>query len=134
MRTPGWQLLFRLGLLGCLALTSFLAFAPLESAPLTGHDKANHIIAFVALAWLADGAYPGPEPGRGWQKWLLLLGHGLFIEATQHFLPYREFSWWDLVADGFGILLYVAGARLAASSRAGKTRAWIRSARPRRAG
>ncbi len=130
MRPTGWQLLFRLGLLGCLALVAFLAFAPLASAPLTGHDKANHIIAFAALAWLADGAYPGPAPGRGWRKWLLLLGYGLFIEAAQHFLPYREFSGWDLVADGIGILLYVAGARLVTSSRAGKTRAWIRSARP----
>lgn len=123
MRPPGWQLLFRLGLLGCLALIAFLAFAPLASAPLTGHDKANHIIAFAALAWLADGAYPGPAPGHGRRKWLLLLGYGLFIEAAQHFLPYREFSGWDLVADGIGIWLYVAGIRLAMSVRAGRTRA-----------
>ena len=68
--------------------------------PGTGHDKANHILAFLVLAGLADLAYPGPAPGRGGGKWLILLAYGLFIETVQYFSPYREFSGWDLVADG----------------------------------
>ena len=123
MRASDWRWIFRLGLWACLALIAFLAFAPLASDPGTGHDKANHILAFLVLAGLADLAYPGPGPGRGWGKWVSLLGYGLFIETVQFFLPYREFSGWDLVADGIGIWLYVAGVWLVMSARAGKTRA-----------
>ena len=122
MRSTDWRLIFRLGLLAYLAIISFLAFAPLASAPGTGHDKVNHIMAFFVLAGLADRAYPGPSPGRGWHKWVSVLSFGLFIEATQYFLPYREFSLWDLGADGIGILLYVAGIRLAISASWGRTR------------
>ncbi|MBP9603834.1 MAG: VanZ family protein [Chromatiaceae bacterium] len=122
IRVPGWRLIFRLGLWACLVIISFLAFAPLASDPGTGHDKANHILAFLVLAGLADLAYPGPAPGRGWGKWVSLLAYGLLIETVQRFLPYREFSGWDLVADGIGIWLYVAGARLAMSVRTGRTR------------
>ncbi len=100
IRVPGWRLIFRLGLWACLVIISFLAFAPLASDPGTGHDKANHILAFLVLAGLADLAYPGPAPGRGGGKWLILLAYGLFIETVQYFSPYREFSGWDLVADG----------------------------------
>lgn len=122
MRASDWRWIFRLGLWACLALIAFLAFAPLASDPGTGHDKANHILAFLVLAGLADLAYPGPAPGRGWGKWVSLLAYGLFIETVQFFLPYREFSGWDLVADSFGIWLYVAGVWLVMSLRAGRTR------------
>ncbi len=123
MRTPAWRLTFRLALLAYLAIISFLAFAPLASTPGTGYDKANHILAFFVLAGLADPAYPGSSPARGWEKWVSLLAFGLFIEAVQYFLPYRQFSLLDLAADGIGIWLYVAGVRLAISSRVGRTRA-----------
>ena len=35
-----------------------------------------------------------------------LAGYGLFIEVVQHFLPYREASFVDLLADGAGIAAY----------------------------
>ncbi|MCC7277110.1 MAG: VanZ family protein [Chromatiaceae bacterium] len=123
MRASDWRWIFRLGLWACLSLIAFLAFAPLASDPGTGHDKANHILAFLVLAGLADLAYPGSAPGRGWGKWVSLLAYGLFIETVQFFLPYREFSGWDLVADGIGIWLYVAGVWLVISASAGRTRA-----------
>jgi hypothetical protein len=134
MRPSAWRLTFRFGLLAYLAIISFLAFAPLTSDPGTGNDKANHLLAFVVLAWLADCAYPGRSLNRSWGKWAAILGFGLFIEAVQFFLPYREFSGWDLAVDGGGVLLYVAGTWLVTSPRAGQTRLWIRSARPRRGG
>ncbi len=97
-----------------------------------GYDKANHILAFFVLAGLADLAYPGSSPARGWEKWVSLLAFGLFIEAVQYFLPYRQFSLLDLAADGIGIWLYVSGVRLAISARVGRTRACIRCVRPSR--
>jgi VanZ family protein len=121
-------LLPRLALALCLVSIAVLAFAPLSVDPGTGNDKINHLLAFAVLAALADGSFPG----QGWAKWATLLGYGLTIEAVQIFLPYREASGWDLLADGAGIGLYVAGARLVAALRAGRTRSAISAVRPRK--
>lgn len=103
------QRVFQIGLGLCLVGVSALAFAPLDQPPLTTTwDKLDHVLAFGVLAWLADGSYPAPFPAR--RKWGLLLGYGLFIEAVQHFLPYRVASALDLAADGLGILAYLAVA------------------------
>lgn len=135
---PRYPWLARLALAVCLTIISVLAFAPLTADPGTGHDKLNHLLAFGVLAWLADLAFPGPgpDPWSGWglAKWVGLLGYGLFIETVQFFLPYRDFSLWDLAADAAGLLGYVLGARLAAAARAGRTRPSISSARPSRGG
>ena len=127
-------LLPRLALALCLTSIAVLAFAPLTIDPGTGNDKINHLLAFAVLAALADGSFPGPGPGRGWAKWASLLGYGLLIEAVQFFLPFREASGWDLLANGAGIGLYVAGARLVAALRAGRTRSAMRAAKPRKGG
>jgi VanZ family protein len=41
-----------------------------------------------------------------WRKALPLFAYGLVIEIVQYHLPYREFSLWDLAADGLGLLIY----------------------------
>ena len=124
--------LTRLALAGCLVGIAVLAFAPLASDPGTGNDKLNHLLAFGVLAALADRSFPGPGPGKGWGKWVSLMAYGLLIEGVQSFLPYREASGWDLLADGAGIGLYVVAARLVAMLRAGRTRSAMSSANPRR--
>jgi VanZ family protein len=97
---------FRLALAGCLIAITVLALIPPGHEPVGSADKVNHFAAFLVLAWLADHAYPGysfrPEP------WMALLGYGLLIEVLQAFLPYREASLGDLVADGAGLLAYLA--------------------------
>ncbi len=125
-------LLTRLALALCLVSIAVLAFAPLTTDPGTGNDKINHLLAFGILAALVDGSFPGPGPGLGWAKWASLLGYGLLIEAVQFFLSYREASGWDLLANGAGIGLYVAGARLVAALRAGRTRSAMSAAKPRK--
>ena len=122
----------RLALASCLVGIAVLAFAPLATDPGTGNDKLNHLLAFGVLAALADRSFPGQEPGQGWGKWASLLGYGLFIEVVQSFLPNREASGWDLLADGAGIGLYVVAARLVATLRAGRTRPAMSAANPRR--
>ena len=126
------QSLTRLALVGCLVGIAVLAFAPLASDPGTGNDKLNHLLAFGVLAALADGSFPGPGPGQGWGKWASLVAYGLLIEAVQFFLPFREASGWDLLADGAGIGLYVVAARLVATLRAGRTRPAMSAANPRK--
>ena len=124
--------LARLALAGCLVGIAVLAFAPLASDPGTGNDKLNHLLAFGVLAALVDRSFPSPEPGQGWGKWASLLGYGLFIEAVQSFLPFREASGWDLLANGAGIGLYVVAARRVAMRRAGRTRPAMSAANPRK--
>lgn len=108
MHFPPARRLYRLGLGACLALVSVLAFAPVDQPLLAVSDKTNHVLAFAVIAWLADGAYPGRD--RAWTRWASVLGYGLFIEAVQHFLPYRDASALDVAANALGIALYIAAS------------------------
>ena len=100
--------LFRIGLAASILLISYLSFTQIEGSPFDVltflNDKLQHAVAFFVLAFLLDFAWPR-QPWQ-WTKWLPLLGYGLFIEVVQFFLPFREFSLWDLAADALGLLLY----------------------------
>ncbi|MBL0142039.1 MAG: VanZ family protein [Betaproteobacteria bacterium] len=69
-------------------------------------DKVNHALAFVVLSALTDYSFPATRFGIA--KMLALLGFGLSIEAIQYFIPYRDASLGDVLADGVGIALYAA--------------------------
>jgi VanZ family protein len=96
---------FRLALWGCVLVVAWLAFAPVAEPVGFSWDKANHVLAFCVMAALADAGYPGRD--RELPRWALLLGYGLVIELVQWPLPYRDFSWLDLVANVVGVLLYI---------------------------
>jgi len=96
--------LYRLALVVCLLAVLYLALAPVRPVTGLGDDKANHLLAFLVLAWLADGGWPGRA--RAWMRWGWLLGYALLIEALQSGLTYRDASWLDLLADGLGLGLY----------------------------
>lgn len=73
--------------------------------PASSIDKVNHIAAFVALAVLFCLGFPKRSP------WLMIgamLTFGIFIELVQAELPYRDCSFWDVVADSIGILAGLA--------------------------
>jgi len=103
--------LARIGFLASLLAIAFLAFAPFPEAPGLDWDKANHLLAFVTLAALAELGWPG----RGAMPWRLglVLGYGVLIELVQAQLPYRQASVLDLVADGLGVALYLGLKRAA---------------------
>jgi VanZ family protein len=98
--------IFRTGFFVALAVISYLALAPITEAPVsTGWDKLNHFIAFFCLLGLFDYAFPS---GSGfWMKITLLFTYGVSIELVQYFLPLREFSLFDVVANTVGIALYL---------------------------
>ena len=116
---------------GSLALTvlvvAYLAFAPLDEPPLFSNDKSNHLLAFAVMAWLSERGWPGRASAP--VRWGALLGYALLIEWVQRGLPYREFSWLDVLADVLGMLAY-ASARALVSRLA----AWWRSGIVREAG
>jgi VanZ family protein len=99
------RLLYRLLLLCALMMISYLAFTPIQFPVVASlNDKVSHIAAFLCLALLTDLAWP--KGGWNLYKYLPLLCYGLLIESVQAYLPYREFSLWDLLADAFGLALY----------------------------
>ncbi len=67
-------------------------------------DKANHFIAFFTLSLLLNRA--STKLHVRIRNALLLLGFGILIELLQAFLPYRESSILDIVADMVGIVAF----------------------------
>lgn len=83
------------------------ALALSESPPTGFHqvnDKVNHFAAFFVLSMLAHRSWP--EKIFGWWAALPLLFYGLFIEICQHYIPSREFSLFDILADAAGIAAF----------------------------
>lgn len=81
----------------------YLATTSLEIKPIQNSwDKANHFIAFFTLYITLSFGYPKLSLVK---KVALLLAFGIQIEIVQAFLPNREFSLLDVVADAVGIFL-----------------------------
>jgi len=93
-----WQALFAI-----IALTvMFLSTTERDYAVgAASNDKINHAIAFLALALTACIGWPK----RVRSAVILVMGYGLLIEVIQSFLPYRQFSLLDWVADIVGAVL-----------------------------
>lgn len=106
-----------------LAITiGYLALTPAPPAQLSlGWDKANHALAFAALAFVGDKGLRGLR----WQRFAVALGlvaYGAAIEIAQYFVPTRSCDWRDLLADiagiGLGICIsLVFGTRRSSSAR-----------------
>lgn len=96
---PLWRTILILSALAILYLATTNEPYPIPSAP---SDKLNHLLAFLQLTIVTRLAWP--ELSRIWIA-LGVMGFGLMIEATQAQLPYRDFSLFDLAADGAGTVI-----------------------------
>ncbi|MBO7475453.1 MAG: VanZ family protein [Campylobacter sp.] len=93
---------FKFAFFACLIVIEFLATTSREVA-INGlfWDKINHAFAFFVLFILANFAF---KIRKIWIIfWLIIFG--LQIEIVQSFLPNREFSFLDIVADFIGICI-----------------------------
>ena len=94
----------------CFVALNALALSPAPYIPpleiFNWWDKAQHAIAFAALAVLAILAYPEASKLR---IAFLLIGQGVLIEVLQYFSGYRFGDWQDAVADGVGVLGGIVG-------------------------
>jgi VanZ family protein len=97
----------------CFLAINILALSPAPYLPpleiFNWWDKAQHAIAFAVLAVLAVLAYPEASRLR---IALLLTGQGVLIEVLQYYGGYRFGDWQDAVADGVGVLVGLAMARV----------------------
>ena len=89
---------YRLLLIVTVLATAFLAVTKAHY-PQPGGDKSMHILAFFVLSLLTYGAVRRPL----WPQWLALASYGAAIELVQEWLPYRESSIYDWLADVVGI-------------------------------
>jgi len=103
--------LWRIGFFAALAVISWLALTPKDQLPpIHLWDKASHVLAFATLATLAGRSWPTVKLR---QLGIPLLAYGFLIEMLQLWIPGREFSWLDLLADALGICCYVLAAQFA---------------------
>lgn len=100
----GAQLLLGLALL----VVTYMMLTPEPPQPelldFSQSDKLEHLISFLILAFLADAGWA--ESGFNPRKYIPLLGYAVVIETLQHFVPGREVSVWDMLANGSGLALY----------------------------
>ncbi len=75
-------------------------------------DKVLHAGSYFTFAILlvraTHGGFAPPRPGPTLQAFLIAMGHGVLIEIVQAFVPWREASVGDALADAVGALLGVA--------------------------
>lgn len=69
------------------------------------NDKLGHTLAFLLLAFLVHASWPLIK--FNWRQVSALLGYGLALEIAQYFIPNRDFSMLDMLADFAGIALYI---------------------------
>jgi len=99
------NVLSRVLLIAALLVITYLALTPkIYPYVETISDKVRHGLAFFVLAWLFDISFP--KSSFSTAKIGLLLGYGLFLELWQLYLPYREFSILDLLADSLGLFVF----------------------------
>lgn len=84
-------------------ISTFFAFAnlgdSLESADLD--DKLLHVLGFI---FLSISAYLSQNFTHQRYIFFFLISYAMFIEIIQFFLPYRNYSNLDLIADLIGII------------------------------
>jgi VanZ family protein len=97
------KILFRVMFYGALLSIMFLATTTLKIEVVESMwDKANHFIAFFVLYVLLSVAH---EELSMKIKIALLLTFAVSIEVVQYFIPGRDFSLLDVVADSIGIAI-----------------------------
>lgn len=100
------QVGYQLMLLMLLILITWQALSPQPIEQTQNiNDKLGHVLAFFVLAFTTDHAY-ATSPFR-LKKFLYLITYGILIEIFQHFIPNREFSVLDMLADAGGLLVYM---------------------------
>jgi len=107
---------YRTALALALGVITTLALVDNPELPISLWDKANHVLAFFTLSFLANRSFPQPDQRIPKAQWLALLAYGVLLEILQAFTPHREPSLLDVVADAIGLVAYSVVYRVATPS------------------
>lgn len=102
----GFKLL--LMLMFMLVTWQALTPAPLEATQ-SINDKLGHALVFLMLSAVTDHAFTAT--GFSLRKIAYLLLYGIAIECIQYYVPGRDFSLLDILADAAGIFFFWFAAR-----------------------
>ena len=101
---------FTLTFIICLVAIEYLATTTMHIKPIENSwDKANHFVAFFVLFVLLKSSHFNIKTVL---VVVLLLLFGIQIEVVQYFIPMREFSTLDIIADGIGIFMGIVFLKL----------------------
>lgn len=82
---------------------AYLSLTPLETITI-GNDKISHFIAYGTLMTTAGLLTWGRKPKLFLAIGLSLL-YGCLIEVGQHFVPGRDMSFFDIIANSCGVII-----------------------------
>ncbi|MDY6792293.1 MAG: VanZ family protein [Thermodesulfobacteriota bacterium] len=97
----------------CILIFLQSSFPPIESVPeLPYSDKVLHFIAYAILGALFFRAYSSLQVSKHLNALIILSVlssslYGISDEIHQYFVPYRNFSYFDILADMLGSLFGV---------------------------
>ena len=83
-----------------LTIIVFIGITILSLLPPKSGMEINHFIAYATFAFCGLSAYRGSKIGR---FLLFFVGYGLFLEWMQGFVPGREQSLLDALANTLGV-------------------------------
>lgn len=99
-RALSW--LFLVVYMGLIFWLSSLTLLPVEMN-FPYEDKLIHACAYAVMGFLAANAFSeGPHKRRFWLAFMLASLYGISDEVHQMFVPGREASGWDWLADAVG--------------------------------
>jgi len=115
---------------GCIAALSLLPPQDFPSVPLfEGADKIVHFFMYFIFSFLLCWAL---KIESKFQRWVLVLpigiGWGIFMEYTQLSMHMgRSFSWYDVMANSFGVMVGIVFYRYALMLRATEksSKSWL---------
>ena len=97
---------FRIIFLTLILLSLFLSLSPAQhSVPMIWNDKLVHCVSYFLLVMMLDFSW---KPGEALlAKSLFIFVYSSLIEFGQSFVPGRDMSIEDIVANCLGVLLFI---------------------------
>ena len=83
-----------------LGITILSLLPPKSGVEIQSNDKINHFVAYAVLSFCSLTSAQGK---RFWRILLLCIAYGIFMEFAQGFVPGREQSMLDALANTLGV-------------------------------
>lgn len=101
------KIIFQLGLVSLILLSLYFSLSAAgQTMPMVWNDKLVHCFSYFLLMMMLDFSWNSSK--QLLIKAVLILIYSSLIEYAQGFIPGRETSIADIVANGVGVMLFIA--------------------------